>query len=116
MPRERRANPMAARDCPVGAVGLAAALSSVRAERDACIHAHSPTWLAAGGHHCNTREIQHVSRPEYFVIERGLWGAFRRAVAQAMRCAGCLNRRSLGVSDVFPLAETTAAGPRWCSS
>ena len=27
----------------------------------------------------------------------------RRAVAQAMRYAGCLNRRSLGVSDVFPL-------------
>ena len=33
--------------------------------------------------------------------EAGL-GDVRRAVAQAMRCAGCLNRRSLGVSDVFP--------------
>ena len=29
-------------------------------------------------------------------------GDVRRAVAQAMRYAGCLNRRSLGVSDVYP--------------
>ena len=29
-------------------------------------------------------------------------GDVRRVVAQAMRYAGCLNRRSLGVSDVFP--------------
>ena len=29
-------------------------------------------------------------------------GDVRRAVAQAMRDAGCLNRRSLGVSDVYP--------------
>ena len=29
-------------------------------------------------------------------------GGASAAVAQAMRYAGCLNRRSLGVSDVFP--------------
>ena len=41
--------------------------------------------------------------------EAGL-GDVRRAVAQAMRYAGCLNRRSLGVSDVFP--ELCAAAER----
>ena len=31
------------------------------------------------------------------------------AVAQAMRYAGCPNRRSLGVSDVFPLVTPRQA-------
>ena len=35
-------------------------------------------------------------------------GDVRRAVAQAMRYAGCLNRRSLGVSDVFPQRRRAA--------
>ena len=38
-------------------------------------------------------------------------GDVRRAVAQAMRYAGCLNRRSLGVSDVFlRVAQVGRAG------
>ena len=39
-------------------------------------------------------------------------GDVRRAVAQAMRYAGCPNRRSLGVSDVYPLAVVTRGAPR----
>ena len=37
-------------------------------------------------------------------------GGVSVAVAQAMRCAGCPNRRSLGVSDVFPPGFSFRAG------
>ena len=46
-------------------------------------------------------------------------GDVRRAVAQAMRYAGCLNRRSLGVSDVFPLPQQAVLArslPPWCQA
>ena len=39
-------------------------------------------------------------------------GDVRRAVAQAMRYAGCLNRRSLGVSDVFPAESAGKQQPQ----
>ena len=37
-------------------------------------------------------------------------GGVSVAVAQAMRYAGCPNRRSLGVREVFPLAGGGGAG------
>ena len=38
-------------------------------------------------------------------------GGVSVAVAQAMRYAGCPNRRSLGVSDVFPREVRVARAP-----
>ena len=38
-------------------------------------------------------------------------GGVSVAVAQAMRYAGCPNRRSLGVSDVFPLSSGEKNAP-----
>ena len=103
MQRERPRTAAAPRDRLEGGAAGSMARSAVASE-ESCVRCNEsqgvdkePVPLTSG----LTHEYSYLAYWVDDMLQAGV-GDVRRAVAQAMRYAGCLNRRSLGVSDVFP--------------